>query len=187
MRPADSSSHSANRIAFEILVRQHQRALMAYAHSLLVSIGRVGDYTGAEDLLQDSLVVAFENLHRFDHSRSFPAWVRGIMRFRHLKNARAVSKTISPQLLDALDVAHEELLPNLDQDGIDSELMVRLKSCLDKLSLPVQQAIELFYLRRMTVAAISENCGDATATIKKRLQRGRDALYACLKQGGGYV
>ena len=52
-------------------MRQHQRGLLVYAQSLMAAAGRRGDHAAVEDLVQDSLVVAYENLHRFDHSREF--------------------------------------------------------------------------------------------------------------------
>jgi RNA polymerase sigma-70 factor (ECF subfamily) len=174
-------------MAFEILVRQHQRSLMVYAQGLMASAGRIGDHAGAEDLLQDALVVAFENLHRFDHTRSFPAWVRGIMRFRHLKNARNQARPVPPELLDALDLIHDDWQANPDAEAEDADMLVRLTHCLKSLSKPAQQAIEQFYMRRQPVAAIASSSGDSLATVRKRLQRGREALFDCMKKGVGHV
>src|SRR5256885_15185880 len=68
---------------FEAQVRLHHRRLLAYALALIRRLD------AAEDLVQDALLIAHRDLAKFDSSRDFGAWVRGIVRFKYLEWTRA--------------------------------------------------------------------------------------------------
>ena len=68
---------------FEELVRLHHRRLLAYALALTRSPH------AAEDLVQDALLIAHRDLAKFDSTRDFGAWVRGIVRMKYLEWTRA--------------------------------------------------------------------------------------------------
>src|SRR5829696_5097870 len=57
---------------FEILVREHAPMLTVYLRSVVRDRGR------ADDLFQESMLVAWRNLERFDRTRPFGPWLRGI-------------------------------------------------------------------------------------------------------------
>ncbi|MDA0810852.1 MAG: sigma factor [Verrucomicrobia bacterium] len=62
------------RRAFSGKVREHHRQLLAYGFAL------TADRELARDLVQDAFVAAYQNLGRFEVSRDFGAWMRGIVR-----------------------------------------------------------------------------------------------------------
>jgi len=72
------------RQAFAVLAREHHRGLLVFARALC------GNHATSADLVQDAFVTAWRNLDRFDTTRDFGAWLRGIVR-----NKRRV-KTSSP-------------------------------------------------------------------------------------------
>ncbi len=87
--------------AFEILVRLHHRRLLAYALSL------TGREDVAEDLVQDAFLVAHRDLARFDATRDFGAWVRGIVRMKYLEWARRCrTQPVDGALLDSIEERH---------------------------------------------------------------------------------
>ena len=58
--------------AFSLLTARHKLWLFRFIRRY------VGNDDDAKDLLQDTLVSAWQALHRFDAARSFPAWLRQI-------------------------------------------------------------------------------------------------------------
>ena len=88
---------------FEALVREHHRRLLAYA----LALTRKNDV--AEDLVQDALLVVHRDLTRFDASRDFGAWVRGIIRMKYLEWTRSQrTERLSESQLEELDARHRE-------------------------------------------------------------------------------
>jgi RNA polymerase sigma-70 factor (ECF subfamily) len=76
---------SANSISlhiFEVLATQHEPMLMSYLVSL------VGDYALAEDVAQQSLVIAYRKIHTLKDPAAFPSWLRGIARLEGLAAMR---------------------------------------------------------------------------------------------------
>src|SRR5438876_2266457 len=87
--------------AFEILVRLHHRRLIAYA----LSLTRREDV--AEDLVQDAFLVAYRDLAKFDPTRDFAAWVRGIVRMKYLEWTRSSrTQAIDGAVIDSIEERH---------------------------------------------------------------------------------
>src|SRR5581483_5596953 len=86
---------------FESLVREHHRRLLAYA----LALTRRNDV--AEDLVQDALLAVHRDLARFDASRDFGAWVRGVIRMKYLEWSRSHrTERVSESRLEELDARH---------------------------------------------------------------------------------
>src|SRR5438093_10859900 len=88
--------------AFEILVRLHHRRLIAYA----LSLTRRNDV--AEDIVQEAFLVAYRDLSKFDPTRDFTAWVRGIVRMKYLEWTRSNrTQVLDGSLIDSIEEQHK--------------------------------------------------------------------------------
>lgn len=162
---------------FEILVREHADMVRAF---LLAS---VRDAATAEDILQDTFLVAWRNLERYDRRLPFGPWVRGIAGKlilnwrRRLGRARVV-------FCDAEDLQHLdrtfEQFHTLPGDTFDEKLDV-LRSCLDTLSGPQRETIRLHYEHGLHCKEIAARLQIGFEAVKKHLQRGRSALFRCMQ------
>jgi RNA polymerase sigma-70 factor (ECF subfamily) len=160
--------------AFEILVRLHHRRLLAYALAL------TSREDVAEDLVQDAFLVAHRDLAKFDPSRDFSAWVRGIVRMKYLEWARAGrTATLDAGALEALDDRHRAW-DRAAEEGRQSALDA-LRGCVGLLSAHLGDAIALFYTEKRPCAEIAARLGVAEEVVRKRLQRARETLSDCLK------
>ncbi|MBN1669651.1 MAG: sigma-70 family RNA polymerase sigma factor [Kiritimatiellae bacterium] len=159
--------------AFEILVRQYHRRMLAYALSL------VGQAATAEDIVQEAFVTAYRKLDQFDASRDFGHWVRGIVRMKYLEwTRRRREYPLDEGTLEGLDREHAKW-DRAAEDGRE-DVLAALRKCLAGLREVARHTVELFYLRSMTCAAIAAELGATEVGVKKRLQRGREALAACM-------
>lgn len=160
---------------FESLVREHHRRLLAYAQAL----ARRGDV--AEDLVQEALLVTHRDLSRFDASRDFGAWVRGIIRLKYLEWTRTHRMSqLSEAQLDAVEAEHRRW----DQAAEEGrgEALSALRACREGLGEHVVRTIDLFYSEHRSCAQIAALTGSSEVVVRKRLQRAREALGECLKK-----
>ncbi|BCX47247.1 hypothetical protein HAHE_11550 [Haloferula helveola] len=158
-----------DRARFTDLIRGHHRGLVAYATALVKS------EAAARDLVQDSCVAAWQSLSKFDVSRDFGTWMRGIVRNKWREYCRKHSREV------ALD---EETLSRLEEpyerSPDDSALFARLAECRGKLPEPMADAIRVTYDEGRTSDEAAEVLSTTATALRKRLERARDALRRCM-------
>lgn len=160
---------------FEGLVREHHRRLLAYGLALV----RRTDL--AEDLVQEALLVAHRDLVKFDASRDFGAWVRGIIRMKYLEWTRSHrTERLSEPALEAIEAEHRRW----DQAAAEGrgDALEALRSCRQELGEHVSRALDLFYDDEQSCAAIAARLETTEVVIRKRLQRAREVLAECVKK-----
>lgn len=162
--------------AFEILVRRHHRRIIGYAISIS------GDEDAARDIVQESFLIAWERLDDFDTGKDFGAWVRGIVRNKCHEYSRANKHlVIADDVLEAVESQHQ--IWDQRETETDQSVFAVMHNCLGKLPEQLSQAVNLFYLQRLSGAEVAERVGADEAAIRKRLQRARVALADCITNG----
>jgi RNA polymerase sigma-70 factor (ECF subfamily) len=160
---------------FEALVREHHRRLLAYA----LALTRKNDV--AEDLVQDALLVVHRDLTRFDASRDFGAWVRGIIRMKYLEWTRSQrTERLSESQLEELDARHREWDRAAEEGRGDALDALRL--CREELGDHILETLDRFYSDQLSCAEIAARLGVSEVVVRKRLQRARDVLGDCLRK-----
>ena len=161
---------------FEILAREHLDGGRAF---LLAS---VRDPIAAEDLLQETFLVAWRILDRYDRKLPFGPWVRGIAGKLILNHRRKLGRSrmlyCDEDVLLHLDEAFERFA-RLDGDTFDDRLEV-LRDCLQRLTGPQRESIRLHYEHGLHCKEIAVRLELGLEAVKKHLQRGRAALQRCL-------
>lgn len=160
-----------DRNRFTDLIREHHRGLVAYATALAKS------EASARDLVQDSCVAAWKSLGKFDVSRDFGSWMRGIVRNKWREHCRKYKREV------ALD---EETLSRLEEPfqstAEDSDLFARLAECRSKLPEPMAEVVRVIYDEGRTSDEAAEVLETKAPALRKRLERARDALRQCLSR-----
>lgn len=165
---------------FEALVREHHRRLIAYG----LALTRRND--AAEDLVQDALLIAHRDLAKFDATRDFGAWVRGIVRMKYLEWTRSHrTECLSETQLEELDARHREWDRAAEEGRGDALAALRL--CREELGEHMAETLDLFYTGRRSCADIAARLQVSELVIRKRLQRARDVLGDCLKKRLGAI
>ena len=174
MNPESMAIAPADRQAFAALAREHHRGLLIYARAL------ARNEATAADLVQDAFVAAWRNLGRFDVTRDFGAWLRGIIRNKWREYLRRHTREVD--IDDATLEAWESRFAQWDdkRSSGDADLFDTLDDCLKHLPEPMAEAVRRFYYRGETGETIANVLGIDTATLRKRLERARHALRACL-------
>ncbi|MCA9300519.1 MAG: sigma-70 family RNA polymerase sigma factor [Phycisphaerales bacterium] len=164
---------------FEILVRENADMLTAYLRSALDQASDV------DDLFQETMVVAWRRLDDYDRSRPFGPWLRGIARHLVLAHARKSARGPSWQSLDVLEAIDRkfETISNLTGETFRGRIDALL-DCVLGLSERLRLVIELSYGRGMTSQEVALAINEREDTVRKRAQRARDRLHACLERKG---
>lgn len=158
--------------AFAQLVETHQRTC---AHV----IGRmVGDRDQVADLLQETFLAVFRQLHRFRFESSLRTWISRVAYTTALQHLRR--RRLEAQWMVAVEVPEE--LGIGDEGPGPAELSEALQAgrqlgaALERLSAPQRLIVGLHYLEDFDLAEIEQVTGLARGTIKSHLYRARQIL-----------
>lgn len=167
----------ADRAATEAAVRltmERRTELLAYARSI------VDDYALAEDVFQESLIVAIEKGTGLPTPEDFGRWVREVVRrtaLDTLKKHRRTARFMDPGVLAALEPAWQEA------DGAwDVDRQGALRGCLEKLSAKARRILQERYENRLTGPRLAERVGLTVDSAYATLTRVHRTLEACMRQ-----
>jgi RNA polymerase sigma-70 factor (ECF subfamily) len=129
----------------------------------------------AEDIMQETFIKAFREIHRFDLGKStrFSAWVYRIgircsLDFLRKRKRRKIDQVDSLSHIHAEPEAHG---PSPEQSAIASQTVSRVKNALHLLS-PRQRVIfDLRHFQHRALEEISDRMQCSPSTVKKQLQR----------------
>jgi RNA polymerase sigma-70 factor (ECF subfamily) len=158
---------------FEELVRRYQVPLLHFLRN------RTHSTTDAEDLVQETLVRAYENLHRYQSPYRFSTWLFTIAHRISLNERRKRRPIGGPDVV--------ELLPDGRVDpeaaAIEKEERGRLWDlAAATLSQPQMTALWLYYVEEMPVAEIAKVLKRSRVATKTMLFRARRKLKPVLKE-----
>ncbi len=157
--------------AFAELVEGHYRAVYGVAFSA------VGDWCAAEDIAQETFLVAWANLAKLRRSSAFGAWVRRIARnlsknWRRSMGYRRKLEERQRQLASGGEAVAAPAPQRLDEADRRAEVWDALRSLSPKL----REVVVMFYLEGQSVAEVAGALDLSESAVKKRLQYARPKL-----------
>jgi RNA polymerase sigma-70 factor (ECF subfamily) len=159
---------------FEILIRQQSDMLRTFIRSVAF------DKDLVDDVFQDTIVAAWEQIDSFDRSKPIGPWLRGIARNCLYTASRKRRKAIidDEAVLSGIErqSAHIETLAG-DTLG---ERTAALNDCLERLPSEQREAVHLCYFRDLPANRAAEVAHVSHEAMRKRLQRARADLLECL-------
>jgi RNA polymerase sigma-70 factor (ECF subfamily) len=175
--PGDNPPPVDSRDLFEILTREHIDSVRAFLLSTL------RDNVAAEDVLQETFLVAWRILDRYDRKLPFGPWVRGIAAKLVLNHRRKLGRSrvhyCDDEVLSRIDDSFREFA-RLQGDTFGEKLDA-LRDCLSVLSGAQRESIKMHYELGMHCKEIADRLGIGFEAVKKHLQRGRAQLHRCLR------
>lgn len=131
-----------------------------------------GDWSSAEDAVQEAFIRAFANIKAFDRNRSFKPWFTKIV----VNEARRARKSTS-KYFDIEAILGRKSEDQLIEDKVIEKLHKQeLLDKINKLHLNYRLPIILMYFSGLSEKEIGDVLGLPTTTIKTRLYRGRQKL-----------
>lgn len=146
------------------LYKPIQHRLSAYCRVV------AGSEEEAFDLIQETLVAAFESFDKLRESKSFQFFLFAIARNCHLKQKRR-NKFFGKQS----DIKPANLVITTEKTELlyDAEL---LHKSIARLKGEQQEVILMFYIMGFSINEIAQHLSISEAAVKNRLVRGRDKL-----------
>jgi len=151
--------------------------LVAYARALL------GNYTAAEDVVQEAMLVVMKKFDQFREGTSMLAWCRAIVRLEVLrvKQQRRREQTLAERLLDdAIDAAFEELQKARRRDDAESRREA-LERCLQRVSQRGRRVLEARFVDELSYQQIGERVGMTVEAVRKALFRIKKQVRSCVE------
>jgi RNA polymerase sigma-70 factor (ECF subfamily) len=169
-----AKAQSGSEDAFTELVRRHSSQIYGLSLSML------RNHEDAEDNLQNALVKAFHNIHRFEGNSRFSSWLVRIAINEALMRLR---KRRSDRISEFHDLHGSEDEPGaleIEDERQDPEHMYMSKELARKafrgLSPALQRAFVLQIGEGWTSRELAHICGVAVSTVKSRVFRARTRL-----------
>jgi RNA polymerase sigma-70 factor (ECF subfamily) len=158
--------------AFEELVVRYRPAVVRLARTIVGA-----DH--AEDVAQDSLLLAFKALPGIDEPRKFPAWLSAITRHRALRFSKSETAHMSKRV--ALDEALLEKIEALAKPLAEKERDEEMIAALESLPPDYAMALRLRFLDEMPLNRIAAFMGIPLSTVKWRIHHGKKLLRERIK------
>ena len=155
--------------AFEQLVVRYRPAVVRLAKTIVGS-------EDAEDVAQESLLLAFKALPSIEEPRKFPAWLSAITRHRALRFTTSENRHLSKRV--ALDEALLEKIEALAKPLAEKERDEEMIKALDSLPSDYAMPLRLRFLDDMPLNRIAAFMGVPLSTVKWRIHHGKKLLRA---------
>lgn len=170
-----SQATRGDRGAFTELMSRHQ----ARVHRLVARLVR-GEATF--DIVQETFVSAWRNLHKFDQTRAFPAWLHAIAlnKCRDYGRRNAVRRFITGDWDAASADTKDEAAPNPEQIVEDRQTLSALERAIGELPVNLKEALVLTALEGLSHAEAAAILGASPKGVETRIYRARQILAAKL-------
>lgn len=139
----------------------------------------VPDSHDADDIFQDVALTLWKEFTRYDRSRSFGAWARGIAAVKLMQRwdrTKRGAVVLSPEVIQAVSRAFDRA------ESPASRQADALAQCLDQLPEKSRQLLSLRYERSLTIDQIARELQATVDAVYQTLSRLRSRLQDCVKR-----
>jgi RNA polymerase sigma factor (sigma-70 family) len=166
---------SDDRHAFSELVRRHQSAVRATLRKLAG-----GNAALADDLAQETFLLAYRNLKSFRQDAKFSTWLYRIAYNVFLGDARKIKELPMPEDMDVDALSPAPDLAEKEQPARQAALRIDLERAMSVLSDAEKAAIVQCYHNDLSHEEAAEVLGCPVGTVKTHVLRAKQKLKARL-------
>jgi RNA polymerase sigma-70 factor (ECF subfamily) len=151
--------------------------LLTYARSLL------GNFTAAEDVVHEAMIVVMNKYDQFQEGTSVLAWCRAIVRLEvlHAKRQYHQERSLAERLIDdAVDAAFNEFQASRKNDEKISR-QEAIRHCLEKIPDRGRAVLESRFKDELGYNQIGEQLGMTIEAVRKSLFRLKKQLRSCVE------
>ena len=150
--------------------------LVAYARSLL------GNYTAAEDVVQEAFLVVMKKFDQFQEGTSMLTWCRSIVRvvILRMNQQRQRDRTLADRLLeDAIDAAFDEFQTARHDDT--ESWQQALGRCLERVPERGRNVLKARFVDELDYRQIGKRFGMTLEAVRKSLFRYKKQVRSCVE------
>ena len=153
--------------AFEHLFDRYRDAI----RRLLVQ--RLGPASDVDDLLQETFIKVYINLHRYSAQYTFGQWVYTIARNTFIDFVRRRPDDLP---IDERFKAPASLAPNPEESVINRQQRSQIEDYLERLAPRYRQLIRLRFFEELSYEEIADKLVIPLGTVKTQIHRAREQL-----------
>lgn len=160
----------ANDRAFNRLVKKYQAPVRRFfMHQTL------GDRMLSDDLAQETFILVYSNLAKFQQLSSFKTWLMKIAYRVWLDHIRSMHATEDMESVETAESSSKTR---------DSETTLDIITAMRRLTDIERTCVTLFYIEDMPHDKVAQITGLPVGTVRSHVCRGRQKLSSFLKQNG---
>ena len=167
-----------NQKAVGMIYRHYQASLFAFIRL------RVRDDAAAEEILNDTFMVAFKKADKFDGSSEFKTWLCGIaknvcgtwLRKQH-SGVTGATVDVEDDFLTSLPTPDWDVVTQLESKEMDEVL----RECIDKLPISHKEAFFWTWFEEEPIDMVAKRLDCPSGTVKSRLFNARVKIADCVK------
>jgi RNA polymerase sigma-70 factor (ECF subfamily) len=141
----------------------------------------VKDEEAAKDIVQDSLVLAWKNMHTLRERTYLRAWLLKIVVNQSMSFKRQIARKAAFLREQFVQYVVDTSIQETASQRGHLEDTLDLNRAIDQLPLNQRAVLVLFYYHHMTMPEIAETLGVAENTLRKRLQSAVEKIRRVLK------
>jgi RNA polymerase sigma-70 factor (ECF subfamily) len=164
---------AGNENAMRELYAAYGQRLYAYALRL------TDDPAAAEDVMQDTLIIAWRTAHTFRGQGRLIAWLLGIVHHSAMKTLRHASAS---QPLEEIEETLPDANASPEEQAQTGETNRWVKKGLQNLSAEHRAVVELVFYQGLSLQEVARVCGCPLGTVKSRLSYARQHLRGVLSR-----
>lgn len=174
-----AESTGGDAIAFEHLFNRYRNSIYQLYSQKLTGYGE-----DVEDLLQDTFIKVYLNLHKYDPEYTFGQWVYTIARNTFVDYIRRRRDDLSIDILQQGNpqIAPSAQAPNPEESFISTQQQAMLTKHLEKMNSRYRKLIELRFIKEYSYEEITSELRLPMGTVKTRIHRAREQLYRIIEQ-----
>ena len=165
-------SLEGDKTAFEQLFKRYREGILQ-----LYMQRTNGNREDADDLLQETFVKVFLNLHRYNQDYTFGQWIYTIARNTFVDYVRKRRDNLS---IDLMQIGHAMMpaspSPTPEERVINDQQRAQLDHYLTRMSPRYRQLIELRFFHELSYEEIAQELEIPLGTVKTRIHRAREQL-----------
>lgn len=150
-----------------------------YARIYAYIITLVPNDTDADDLMQETATVMWENFHKFEPGTNFVSWAVTIARYQILNYRKKHKRSrlfLSDQAYDLL-ISETEKVQEQSQDRLQA-----LRRCLDKLPAKDQEFLRIRYYEGASARVVAQKVGTSIDSVYRYTARLTHWLLGCVRR-----
>ena len=145
-----------------------------------VALRYAGSRYDAEDLVQETFLIAFKQFEQLRDERKFKGWLFAILRNTYLKNIRQDSRRKESEYEDGIDYIGvlEDTVEHTDANRIYEQKVEskQIQHLLDELPEKHKSPLLLYYMTEMSYQEIAQALDLPIGTVMSRLSRAKQML-----------
>lgn len=167
---------------------------LRYRAMLMNRIYRIVRHTeDTEDVLQETLLKAYQHLQSFRGTCSFPTWLVAIgtnvslMLLRRRKTVRKNTCDVVAEDGETLVMEWRDIAPDPEQRYMMYQTSQKVNQAVRRLSPQLRNLLEMYYKSELRLKDAAKSVGVSEGAAKSRILRARHMLRRSLKQNECWI